>query len=237
MLYKSITPHSLASARTFTSTLCTKRRAVLAGVTALTLLHPAPRDFEDFWSPVAQRCPHITHLTLSSADLDSAARTTLRPHHLSLSFPNYSAVLSSPTGADLGFWSCVSHLHLPHHPPHALLPLLNAPTNIPTPNPDTTSVVPHLSHFSCYMRAERVLTTEASYDTLRLLLRVERAPALRVCIIVRGFRRVSAWTDMFFPWMVHDDRRLVVLFTDDVEQLDGEGAYWELAERTIAGRG
>ncbi|KAF7363994.1 Acyl-CoA N-acyltransferase [Mycena sanguinolenta] len=117
ILYKFITLQSLAAARTFTSTLRTKRRPILAGVTALTLLHPAPRDYEDFWSLLAQRCPHITHLSLSSADLDSAARTTLRPHHLTLLSPECSAILPPQTIADLGFWSHVSHLHLPHYPP------------------------------------------------------------------------------------------------------------------------
>ncbi|KAJ6526258.1 hypothetical protein DFH09DRAFT_1187842 [Mycena vulgaris] len=162
VLYNSITLSSITATRTFTTTLRTKSRLLLSGVKALALGLLAPRDFEDFWVLVGQRCPHIDKLSLFADDLAS-------PRHLTLSFKNTRAPPESllPT-YDFSVepsprpWDRVTHLSF-HQDPSLLRPLIAA------------QCLQQLTHVACVPM--NVLIDQELLHPLLLL------PRLRVCIV------------------------------------------------------
>ncbi|KAJ7193818.1 hypothetical protein GGX14DRAFT_576888 [Mycena pura] len=215
VLYASVTLPSVPSVRAFTATLRTKRKRVLAGISALTLGVATPRFFDDFWGLVSTRCTHIVHLSLSAADLDALQVTRLRPRHLFISFigqPSPFPTYNLDTGeSELpGPWGQVSHLSLYHN--HSILPSFDA------------RLFPGLTHFSCYISDP---WPDARFlPALQMLLAL---PSLRFCVLISEVGLFNAWFMSFLP----HDSRIVVIWppgaTDD-------SPHWEFAEREVASR-
>ncbi|KAF8205513.1 hypothetical protein K438DRAFT_513558 [Mycena galopus ATCC 62051] len=233
VLYTRIVLRSLASARAFTSTLRTKNRELLALVTELTLMSPAPRDFEDFWALIDQCCPHIERLSIFAQDLDVVRPTRAQPHNLSHSFanpPNHIRPTASDRGGDANE---VSHLYLPNQP--------QATPPAPVLKPGTGFL--HLTHFSCFVdmgSPQRLLPRW--YHPLWAFLDV---PTLRMCVVAL-YQPEGLRYQYRFPHelLACDDRRLVPLprGIDDphilsvIKSKNGGGEFWECAEETIAAR-
>jgi hypothetical protein len=211
ILYNRVVLRSLATARIFTSTLRTKNRQLLAGVTELTLMTPTPRDFEDFWALVDLRCPHIERLSVFVQDLDVVRPTRIQPHNLSHSFGNPPGRIEVPEdGGDP-----VSHLYLPNHPATPQVPLLHPATGFP-----------RLTHFSCYVDAAHRWAYRADSSVLvDDVLPFLALPTLRVCVI-------ASVKEVYMK----PNRRLVLLPLEDVPSLNEDGQYWECAEKIIAAR-
>lgn len=232
LLYASITLRSIASMRTFTATLRTKNRRILAGITQLTLTLPAPRDFEDLWVLVGERCPHLSHMSLFANDLDSVWLTRLQPRYLRISFanvpahppqrlPNYGAGPNAPSPSPAP-WGRVTHLSLPDHHPGPLR--LLDPVHLHG-----------LTHFSCFVTVAIPMNpTEVQRGFERLLA----LRSLRVCLIQHSDsdapQPVANFVANFVAQLLPlHDRRVVVC------EVDGSGSDnpdWEFAERKIAER-
>ncbi|KAJ7193820.1 hypothetical protein GGX14DRAFT_546186 [Mycena pura] len=218
VLYASVTLPFVPSVRAFTATLRTKRRRVLAGISALTLGVAIPRLFDDFWGLVSTHCTHIAHLSLSAADLDALQVTRLRPRHLSISFigqPSSFPTYNLDTGeSELpGPWGHVSHLSLYHN------------SSIFFPSFDAR-LFPGLTHFSCYISDP---WPDARFlPVLQMLLAL---PSLRFCVL-RSELGPGLFDALFMSSLPHD-RRIVVIRPPEVTD---DSRHWEFAEREVASR-
>ncbi|KAJ6531093.1 hypothetical protein B0H19DRAFT_1190403 [Mycena capillaripes] len=221
VLYSSINLGSFTATRTFTATMRTKRRPILACVVELVLTIPAPKDYEDFWALVDERCPHIERLSVVADDLDALKAMRIQPNHLFVLGGRSRGLPSAAADASLGAWGRVSHLYLSDHSPAFLSALV------------PTGCFAHLTHLSCTVQLE-VLAFPQELDPLRLFLGL---PTLRMCVVYSPLHRGDLFADMFLRVGPLIDRRLVVIFASDLHDgMMGDAPHWEFAEKEIAGR-
>ncbi|KAF7294120.1 hypothetical protein HMN09_01140400 [Mycena chlorophos] len=217
VLYASVSLRSIPAIRTFTSTLRTKGRHILACVTALRLGIATPPLFDDFWALVSERCPEIDTLSIWEADLEALLRPEMRirPRQLSLlSNTALAGVRVQEPVDDAALLSRLTHLYIADSRrffgtgvsrifgslrvrPEALL---------------------HVTHFASFL----TLRPDLHWDEVR------KIPNLRVCVFLDAF-----WA--LHPGSLPVDRldRIVVL--DSRAADDAEGC-WKLAEEKIAGK-
>ncbi|KAJ6531092.1 hypothetical protein B0H19DRAFT_1082067 [Mycena capillaripes] len=136
----------------------TKRRPILARVVELVLTFPAPDDYENFWSLVDDRCPHIGRLSLHARDVEAIGVMRIQPSHLSILGARRNDLLYATADASQGPRGSVTHLYLSNHAPTMLSALLQF------------GCFARLTHFSCSMPLDGL-------TALRLFLAL---PALRV---------------------------------------------------------
>lgn len=218
VLYASITLRSIAAARTFSTTLWTKSKRLLAGVAqlALTLAEPRHFDSSNFWVLVGERCPHITHLSLSAANLAHVRGTRLQPRQLRISFGHTVASfpLYAPEELPPAPWGRVTHLCFTDRDVGVFAAL-------------PAQYLCFLTHFSCVIRRD------ASFHSMQQVLqRLLSLPVLRVCML----RILEAWRPLFYMFSQHlpmiEHRKMVVVFVNDMS----DEPDWERAERDVAAR-